>query len=161
MAVTRTTEVGGYVSLEVFDEGDANALPGGWLGFATTDTDQSGITTDEDLDDLIIANLVIPPDRFIKITFSVPVASATGGDRVTVSLKEGTTKIGGDEGDCGVANVPYTMAGWVPLDGHAAGTFTFKLSAGLGGLATGPMTTKHNAGISSFLLIEDIGPASS
>lgn len=147
------------VALAKYNAVDHAKMPKGWIGVARTDVDQDGITADEDLDSMSVS-VDLAADRMYEVTFSVPVATATGGDRLVISLHQSATKIGGAELDAETANVPYTASGFKILDGPAAGTVTFKLSAGLGGGATGPMKTDHNSDIESVLVIKDIGPAS-
>lgn len=153
----RTPWPGNVVDGEIASDDDFNSIPGGACGFISTTTNQTGITTEVDLTTLTLT-LTVPASRRLKITAKVPVSSATADDRVGMSIKEGSTVLGSDQTTAAAVNLPYSLLSVAIVD-PSAGSHTYKVTAGLGGGATGPMRTDHASNGMSFLLIEDIGPA--
>lgn len=157
---SRIPEVGGYVSLEVFDEEDANNLPAGWVGMIDppVTTNQTGITTETDLTGLA-ETVTLKADRVYLLIASVPLSSATAGDRVGVNIKEGSTVLGSGQTTTEQTNVPYMITATALLVSPSAGVHTYKLTASLGGGSTGPIRTDHANGGKSLWALLEIGPA--
>lgn len=139
---------------------DHDKMPKGWLGHIEVTTNQTGITTEVDLTNLTLT-VTVPANRMLEITAKVPVSSATADDRVGINIKEGSTVLGTDQTTASQVNLPYTLTAIAIVDGASAGSHTYKVSAGLGGGATGPMRTDHASNGKSVLVVKDIGPSSS
>lgn len=155
---SRSPWPGNVVDGEIADATDFNSIPGGWLGYVSTTTNQTGITTEVDLTSLSVT-VTVPGERMLEITAKVPVSSATANDRVGLRILEGATPYGAVATTATSVNLPYTLTAVAIIDNPSAGSHTYKLAAGLGGGSTGPMRTDHAGGGISLLVVKDIGPA--
>lgn len=142
---------------EVLTASNLNTLAKGWLGFATVTSNQSGIGTSEtDLTGLTVT-VTVPADRLIKISAQTQLDPDAALSAI-VFFKEDTTQLG----RAGRAQLPSgevtTFSGFTLIDGPSAGSHTYKLTANT---STSTMSLNASSTVPAWILVEDVGPASS
>jgi hypothetical protein len=143
---------GGFVAGNVLTAADMNLLPAGTIGYASTTTNQTGISAVTDLTGLTLTFTAVAGRRY-KITGQIRAVQNTTSSNNTLSITDGA----GTAANQSVQSIPagsglmhYVTAVVVP----GAGSKTYKLR-----LQTGAGTTDTSVGASApgFILIEDIG----
>ncbi len=108
---------------------DFNEL--GMLGYAQAIADQTSITTVEDLDDLAVTVTIstefAAANRRIKISFRGKFLTSVSGDRVGLSVKEGTDVLQVAARRLGSTSTE-TLSDFVTLE-PSSGAHTYKLTA--------------------------------
>lgn len=160
----RSSLVGSYVAFQKWRAADANALPGGWLGYALRTSDAAtGVTTEEDLVGLTVTVTVLG-SRLLCIHGFVPsIGSSVNDDIAGLRIQENGAVIAETRVDAGglVSASGGGSGGVVAIvrDGLSAGSYTFKLT-GLRKYGTGTFDFKAASGIPAMIYVEDVGPAS-
>ncbi len=127
----------------------------GVIGYSERTTDQGTFTAETDLTGLSVA-VTAATARRIRITGQVRLASSIGGDRVSVNIKEGTTRFNASLLSTVTANLGITLVVQAVIT-PTAGAHTYKLSAARSN-GTGNVTSQALADTPAFILVEDIGP---
>lgn len=129
-------------------------IPAGTLGYAAITADQTGITTVVDIDGLSVT-VTVGSGRRILIGCPHNVQSATVGDLIDVSIKEGATILNFVRTRADVVNV--FKAGYVEVTlTPTAGTHTYKITCGLSS-GTGAVQYRAGAAFPSSIKVQDIG----
>ena len=158
---TRATVPGTINAGDTVAETDVNNQPGGWSGYVTATSNQTGIGTSvTDLTSLTIT-YTFPASRRYKITGHLPlIVQNTSNGFVKVQVRDGSNNVVGTIFDTTVyAGERATVDGCTVI-APSSGSATYKLSA-----FTSASTFDVDCGSSpgdpgpAFLLIEDIGPA--
>lgn len=131
----------------------------GGFGYATTTTDQGSISTSEvDLTSMT-ATITVGSSRLLWLVAAVPMRSTSANDRLILRIKEGSTLLGDDQQTATEATLPYVLKPSALVIAPSAGSHTYKLTASLGGGASGTGSTFHDSIRTSYLLVVDFGPS--
>lgn len=136
-----------------------DGLHGGWLGYASVTSGQTGLSSETALTGLSVT-VTVSADRLIKVT-GFGRTSRTVADGVTIGniQQDGVTVGRWAHHSPDAASEMASQVGFVLLNDLAAGSYTFRLTlqrfsgtgtVGLDAASSGP----------AYILVEDIGPAS-
>ncbi len=135
-----------------------NSAPSSTLGYAEVTTSQTGISTITDLTGLSVT-VTVPGGRRIKITGKANVNGSIASNTPQLTIREGSTQLQAAQiQNSSTAGNGTILEGEVVLT-PSAGTHTYKLSLELSA-GTGTVGMAAAATFPSFILVEDITPAS-
>lgn len=152
----RTAHAGAATVGEVLTAANYNRLPGGWIGDTEITANQTGITTQVDLTGGSVT-VTVGASRRIKITAHAMVQSTVASDEVAIGTYEGATELQIAIATLAVANRIQTLESMVVLT-PTTGAHTYKLTA-LRSSGTGSASVVASAARPTFILVEDMGPA--
>lgn len=152
------------VALAKYNATDHAKMPKGWLGYEDATANTGSVNAETDLAGLSVA-VDLPASRMIRIVGYVPrISSDTAGDMAVLRIKEGATQLQEARIDVGQkvggANGGAIGKAEVIIDGPSAGSHTYKLTGALAA-GTGDLSFRASSSAPSFILVEDLGPASS
>lgn len=134
-----------------------DALGYGVVGFAKSENDHTPFTAVEDVDGLSVA-FTASSDRMYRIEWAAPFpTSTTGGDRVRMTVTDGSNTILGTSQSVVATSTTTTdsIFGSVIRD-DLDGATTVKVRTQISGAGTGTLHASSNT--PNWLLVEDIGP---
>lgn len=154
----RTAYAGAAVSGEVLTAANVNKIPGGWIGYNESTTNQGSIAgTEVDITGLT-ATVTVGTSRRIRITVELSLSSSVANDVPSLRIKEGTTQLQSREEHLGsVVGALAAISASVVLT-PTAGSHTYKATL-VRAVGTGTLVVNASATAPAFLLVEDIGPA--
>lgn len=151
---SRTGYVATESALDVLTTTNFNKMPNGLIGYATTTSTQTGISSVTDLTSLSVT-VTANTSRLFKITAYVVVFQQTSTGTVTLSIKESATTLGAGQ-KAVVASNAAIMHVTTLVTAPSAGSHTYKLT-----LATsaGTVDTSSSAAQPAWIMVEDVGPS--
>lgn len=149
----RTAYAGAAIAGEVLTAANVNKLPGGWLGYAEVTANQTGITTEVDLTGLTVT-VTVGTSRRIRVTGEVLIQTSATGLLAFLYIHADGSQVQKRVIVPGVAASSEMLHAEVILT-PSAGSHTYKLRAASGGTAV----LEASATVPSFILVEDLGPA--
>lgn len=148
---------------DAYTAANHDRMPGGWIGYARVTADDGPVSGDEALTGLSVT-VDVGADRLIKISAVANVEYAPNVvtplvGRGFLSIKEGSTYLGGADWHAPNQSVQASLTPFVILDGPSEGEHTYHLSLWniSGG---GAFTLKAQSTLPACILVEDLGPAS-
>lgn len=154
---TRSIESGSYAALEVIDDDDMNALPGGWVGDAEKTSNQLNIDTSEtDLTSMTTSPTCTAGRRYLVMA-KVRINPDNDPMEIITRLYVNATQLDSDSWRTVVVTEDHRMNMWGVYDCGSTGVKTFKVTAQS---LTGGTTFDVN--VSSItpgrILVLDVGP---
>lgn len=155
---SRTSSVGNFNFGDTLTDAHVDSLPAGWLGFVSDTTGQGSITTEASLTGLSQA-VSVNASRRLLITVKASVQSTVANDTVLYKIKEGATILDSLAITVNAAGGPGNVGcQFSTVVTPTAGTHTYNVTLAR---TSGTGTLSHIASSSqtSFLLVQDVGPA--
>jgi hypothetical protein len=132
-----------------------SSTPRGVLGYATTATNQTGISSITDVTGGAVTVTVVAGRR-LRIIGSVRVIQRTGAGVAFAEIREGTTSLDRIGVHTLQANEIDLFKGQAIVESPSAGPHTYKLSVAT---TANTVDTNDGAAFPHWILVEDIGPA--
>lgn len=154
----RTGYAGTALDGDVYTAANHARMPGGWLGYLEVTAPQSVGTTEADLTGLAVT-VTVGNARRIRVT-GHGLLGANGSAVTPVGrIKEGATELGRWAHHVLAASGVYELAEGSVILTPSAGAHTYKLTLQDVGAGPGTITSQASAIVPSFILVEDLGPA--
>lgn len=152
-AYVATEAVGDVLTKANFDK-----LPGGWIGYAEITSPQASITTVVDVTGLTVT-VTANATRRLRVTAEIRIFSSVANDVCGVLITDASNVIQGEGHLVTVTNAVASVIHASVVLTPAAGSYTFKVRAQRSS-GTGTVTVYGSATNKSYILVEDLGPAS-
>jgi hypothetical protein len=155
----RTAYAGTALSGDVYTAANHARMPGGWIGYAEVTAPQLSVgTTEVDLTGLTVT-VTVGASRRVRVT-GHGLLGANGGAVIPVGrIKEGTTELGRWAHHSLAGSGIYDMAEGAVVLTPTAGAHTYKMTLQDAGTGPGTITLQSSVLGPSFILVEDLGPA--
>jgi len=146
-----------YVAGEVLTAAQLDAMPGGWIGYLVSTSNQTGITTETNISGLSSLTVTLEANRLYRVTTEFTIEAATKNERAIVKIYKGT--------DLQVQR-PISFPAYPDLEARVtahvsrlftstAGDFEFRVSLAREYIAALSVVANSNA--PAILSIEDLG----
>lgn len=148
----------------VYQASDHDKMPKGLIGYESTSTDTTGVTSSiTDLTGLSVT-VTVPADRIVVVSGFVPrIASDTANDAVEVLIREGATVIQSMFSDLSARAVGSSGGNPAKIESvpfnPSAGSHTYKLSMVRATGGSGVLETVLDADSLGCIRVDDLGPA--
>lgn len=153
----RTAYAGTAIAGDVYTAANHARMPGGWIGYNQVVADQLGITTEVTLTGLSVT-VTVNANRRIRITGSATIVTATANASAIGSIRRGGVELGRWATTPIVATDEFFRAEASVVVTPAAGANTYDMN--LARLSSsGSVGISASATAPSFILVEDLGPA--
>lgn len=146
-----------YVAGEVLTAAQLDAMPGGWIGYLVSTSNQTGITTETNITGLSGLTVTLEANRLYRVTTEFTIEAATKNERAIVKIYKGTDL----QVQRPIAFPAYpdlearTMAHVSRLFTSTAGDFEFRVSMQREFIAA--LSVQANSNAPAILSIEDLG----
>lgn len=139
-----------------FHAAGIDRLPGGWIGYAERTTDVGSISSAKPMG-LSVA-VTVPAGRRLRISTRCSFNSTVANDDMRVYIREDGTTVNYGDITCGRTSGDHYTIGFDVVRTPGAGTVTYDIYATRSG-GTGVGALRAGSDYPSFILVEDIGPA--
>jgi hypothetical protein len=153
---TKTSQAGIQVANTTIPVLFGNSIGGGWIGYTTKTSDQTGISTETTV--MTVGPVTVGSNRILRISAFVDGGGTVAGDRIAVRIKEGATQLTAAVDVNPIADGAITTMTFTPwmIIAATAGSHTYTCTAErIGG--TGTFAVQASATQPGLLVVEDIG----
>jgi hypothetical protein len=146
-----------FVAGEVLTAARLDAMPGGWIGYLQSTSNQTGITTEVDIAGLSGLNVTLEANRLYRVSAEFTIEAATKNERASVKIYKDTDLI---------VQRPIAFPAYPDLEARTtarisrlvtslSGSFAFKVTMAREFIAALSVIANSNA--PAFLIVEDLG----